>query len=1448
MSIRLPRRQVDRLARDGVSGGRPTTFRDLTARQLADALWLAYQQQRRNRPDDVDASPERPTVPQKRASPMSHSRSLSDVPITPRERPRPLDDVSRPAPEASPSPPAPVRRAVTRPAARVGALEPALDRAIPAALRPLRQTVSSPVERILDIEETARRALVDDRWLPVFTPADELRWDVVLVVDDSPSMTGLWYPTVSAFADVLRRQNAFRNVHMRLLHLSEVDGCTLRGTAPDAPRHDVTELVDPARRRIVFVLTDGVADSWRSSTAWSVLRLWGNTLPVVLVHLLESRLWRRTGLNIHRLRCHASVSGSPNRRWSRRPATPPADPYGEHEREDVGDLMPIPVVGLGAARSLRSWVELIAGRGPDWVDLTAVLVGPKADGAVTTSGEWPDVDPRTAVHRFREVASPTTFTLATYLAAAPLQLPLMESIQRSFLSSSGPAHLSELLASRLVRPGVSFDFEFVPGVREELLAASRRTTSGDVLRFAKRQVPEWPTIGGLDRKGDDEQPAIPMPGWVVTPMTESLIGIEMAVEQAMSGSHLATARGLARQQSGPNVRNHFGGLASGPVASGRAGLSSQEGHRSATRESRVSDTWSVNSTPIGEAVGTGGSEVVASAAQRSVIWGGVPPRNPNFTGRVALLDELNERLEPGEMTAVLPQALHGLGGVGKSQLAVEYAYRNRARFDVIWWIPAEQSVSIASSLAELGKRLELGVGTEANVAVPAVLDALRGGVGKDGRSLTNWLLIFDNAESPEEVRSYLPSGGPGRILVTSRNSQWISLARPLEVDVFERAESIQLLRRRGPDLTEDEADRLASALGDLPLAIEQAAAWRVETGMPSDEYIELLNEKQTEILGLPGPLDYQKPVAAAWTLSLEKLESGNPTALRILQICALLAPEPIPRTMFTNARSVSVIPELDIALRDRLRLNEAIRDLNRYALVRIDQRRRSIQMHRLVQAVLTGKLDEEERRTLTHGTHLLLAANDPNVPEEVDQWSRYSELYPHVEVSNAVECEDPGVRELVFNIARFLYYWGEHDTALEFSEKTYRTWVDRFGIEDVSTLRIGLWLGFMRWVAGRYREAAELNAELLEVHRRVLGENHEYTIAAIGSVAGDRRARGDFAGALELSRQNYELCVQRFRDDDELTLNEAGNLGVSLRLSGRFAEALELDEETWRRKADVFGADDPRSLLTQVGVTVDRRELGDYLPARAEQEQIVARYREVHGERNPATLRAIHHLAVMRRKAGDHDGATEAADEAHRGLNKRYGANHPDTIAAALSRAINFRQSGEADAARTRGEEVVERYRKTLGDDHPHTLSAQTVLAVVIRELGDAATACDINRAVFEQLTRQLGEDHPSTLVSAVNLASDLFALGRVREAYELDGATADQAMERLGADHPTTLACQANLAHDLMALGRTEEGEAVRAGVVSRTMNKLGPTHPAVAEFADATSRANCDIDPMPL
>lgn len=822
------------------------------------------------------------------------------------------------------------------------------------------------------------------------------------------------------------------------------------------------------------------------------------------------------------------------------------------------------------------------------------------------------------------------------------------------------------------------------------------------------------------------------------------------------------------------------------------------------------------------------------------VWN-VPPRNLYFTGREELLINLHAQLSRSEMAAVLPQALHGLGGVGKTQLAIEYVYQHQSDYDVIWWIPAEQPQQILSALAELAQQLNLNVGPEANTAVPAVKEALR-----RGEPYANWLLVFDNAEDAESVQQNIPTGGSGKVLVTSRNAEWMLKAQSLEVDVFDRSESINLLRRRDRQISDDNANRLAEALGDLPLAIEQAAAWRAATGMAVGEYLTLLEAKRPELLGITATAGYESSVAAVWSVSLEKLEQINPAALRLLEVAAFFAPEPIARSLFTTSRT-TITPQLDEALRDPIKLGRALRDIQRFALARVDHRTDTVQLHRLVQAVVIARIPDDRRELFRHGGHELLAAANPGRPEDSKSWDRYAALVSHVKVSEAVGCQDAWVRSLVFDIVRYLYFWGDHPTCEVLAQNVFEKWQELLGEDHPETLRVAMFLGYVLWVNGKFERARMMHNDALARYERTVSADDEDLLDAKIMVAMELRTAGHFYQALELNRSVFEDCQRIFDEDEPLTLGASHALGVSLRVAGKFQEALEIDAETARRRALVLGENHLETLRTLNGYTIDLRECGDYRGARVEQERLYGRHVDLLGEHHPATLRAGRNLAVALRRAGEHKLALDLSEKVERRFRRRYGAEPFDTLAAALNLTVDLRQNQELQAAADRGERVLEEIRVGMGDEHPFTHAARSNLAVTLRLLGRLDEAMAHNVAALAGMRAALAHDHVFALTCAINLASDKYSLDDHQGAFELDSETLENARRVLGHDHPTTLACSANLALDLRALGRVAEANAVHNDTITRFQLALGEKHPATVA-ATHHVRADCDIEPPPL
>jgi hypothetical protein len=277
------------------------------------------------------------------------------------------------------------------------------------------------------------------------------------------------------------------------------------------------------------------------------------------------------------------------------------------------------------------------------------------------------------------------------------------------------------------------------------------------------------------------------------------------------------------------------------------------------------------------------------------------------------------------------------------------------------------------------------------------------------RERARWLLIFDNAEEPAVLVRYLP-GGSGQVLITSRNPGWQELASPVSVDVFDRGESITLLRRRVPRLTESEAERVAEVLGDLPLALTQAGAYLADTTIGVEDYLTLLAERTTELLAQDATVMYPVSLAASVQIALERLSVQSRAALQLLTLAAYLAPEPIPLTLFTTRPTLLPDP-LAGAAGDPLAFTALTRLLRQHGLVRVEPA--TLTLHRLLAAILRAQPDQhQDLPTLV--IRLLRAAIPPDNPwENPTVWPVWRQFLVHVLVATDQIAFSPGSRRML---------------------------------------------------------------------------------------------------------------------------------------------------------------------------------------------------------------------------------------------------------------------------------------------------------------------------------------------------------------------------------------------------------------------------------------------------
>lgn len=803
------------------------------------------------------------------------------------------------------------------------------------------------------------------------------------------------------------------------------------------------------------------------------------------------------------------------------------------------------------------------------------------------------------------------------------------------------------------------------------------------------------------------------------------------------------------------------------------------------------------------------------------IRGGLPPRNPAFVGREDLLSTVRGLLGAGPV-ALLPPADHPLGGTGRTQLAVEYAYRYADTYDLVWWIPAEQTAGMRASLVGLAQRLGLAEARDINRTLGAVRDAL-----SRGEPYRNWLVVFENANRPEDIKPYLPSGA-GHVLVTSRNPRWTSeLAQAVPVPVFDRADSVDLLRAHAADLAEADADRLAAALDDVPMALAEAAAVRTAAGWTVTEYLRRYQERA-------GELAFPTPVRVAWGLAADALREDSPSAAELLELCAFLATAPISWQLLWSARGLDLSPDLDSTIRIGRRLRAAMRLIGRYGLAELDPPGERLLVHPLVRGMLGQELSSERHATRMRAVRGMLAAADPGDPDAPGSWPRYAELTPHLVHSDVLGSDAEDVRELVLHCVRALYAQGDYDSSRDLAAQAVARWRDTLGDTDEQTLQASFHLANALRAVGRIDDARSLNAQTLRAQREVLGADDESTLATANSVGADLRMRGHFGQARQLDADNLIRYRRLYGESYPTALRCANNLAADLRLLGDFGVARTLDEQTLRQRQAVLADGHPETLSSRAALAFDLFGLGDYAGAA----ELLAPGHSL-PEDHPMALWAGRFAAMAARRAG-RPQARVLAERNVELFRRKFGDLNAETLAATVSLANCARVDGDLDGAHRLLERVVARYHAVLGDEHPCTLAAAADLAGVARALGRFAEARTIDAEALGGLRRTVGADHPFTLSCANGLAADLLATGEAQQAREIAADTLTRSRLVRGADHPDTLACAWNVALD----AGDETGQLLAVDALTKA---YGDDHPLIFQTA-AGQRLETDIDPPPL
>jgi tetratricopeptide (TPR) repeat protein len=730
-------------------------------------------------------------------------------------------------------------------------------------------------------------------------------------------------------------------------------------------------------------------------------------------------------------------------------------------------------------------------------------------------------------------------------------------------------------------------------------------------------------------------------------------------------------------------------------------------------------------------------------------------RNSCFTGREPELTKLQKALFIGNQTTKI--AITGLGGVGKTQLALELVYRVSTKYKhcSVIWIPATNEESLEQAYLDIAKQLGISGYENDKADVKKLVQS-----HLSDESVAQWLLVFDNADDiglwtdtsrqgSKRLIDYLPQNKRGSIIFTTRDKKTaVKLAPRGIVEVPEMDETVgkQLLQKCliDQDLINNQADvtALLVQLTYLPLAIIQATAYINENGISLGDYLSLLAEKEEEVIDLLSEefmdegryRDVKNPVATTWLISFEQIHHRDPLAADYLSFMACVDPKDIPWSLLPPGQS----RKMEI---------EAIGTLKAYSFITNRSENLAVDIHRLVHLTTRNWLREKGRlldwtsRVIVRLAELLADSGNHNRVV----WRSY---LPHV-----------------------YYMLGPDLVNKDIEDKIELLW--RYGI--------------CLYLDGRYNEAEGPFKQVMETRMRVLGEDHPDTLTSMANLASTYRNQGRWRESESLGVQVMETSMSVLGEDHPDTLASMANLASTYRNQGRWRESESLGVQVMETSMRVLGEDHPDTLTIMANLASTYWNQGRWREAESLGVQVMETSMRVLGEEHPHTLTSMANLASTYRNQGRWREAESLGVQVMETSMRVLGEDHPDTLAIMANLASTYRNQGRWREAESLELQVMETRIRVLGEQHPHTLTSMANLASTYRNQGRWGESEDLQTRELEICSRVLGEEHPHTLTSMANLASIRNSQGRHADALALIWQCFHLRQQVLGPDHPYT-------------------------------------------------------------
>lgn len=734
------------------------------------------------------------------------------------------------------------------------------------------------------------------------------------------------------------------------------------------------------------------------------------------------------------------------------------------------------------------------------------------------------------------------------------------------------------------------------------------------------------------------------------------------------------------------------------------------------------------------------------------IWNVPFNRNPNFTGRDEFLECLHKTLYSGKHAA-LTQAITGLGGMGKTQIGIEYAYRYSSEYDIIWWVRAKDSVTLLTDFLDLGNLLP----SENKIPDDPRLKILfiRKWLEKNG----NWLLIYDDAQNPEDIYNpiktdinFLPQSATGHVLITSRNPNWTSIARPFNIQVFSQEEAVKFVQKRIGHVSVLEASELAKELGYLPLALEQAAAFIIETpGITVQRYLKIFRERHQQLWEKEKPpINYPETIATTWSISIEKIQEENSDAVDLLTLCAFFASDDIPTSIFKQA------------IDDELEFSEITKCLKKFSL--IEGLSDKISVHRLVQLVTRDNLNESKRRFWISGAITLLLRTFDFNPDDPRTWVESSVILPHVlsvvAFAEKENIELESTAQLLGNLGNYLFKFADYDTAKEIDERALKIAEDIYGPTHENVASIANNLGLILKKLGDFEGAKKCLERALHINETLFGPEHESVAATENNLGAILQDLGYFKEA----KSRYERSIAIYEKNGNFKCPEISksinNLGRVLHDLGDFSHAKIQYERAFDIDKNEYGMIHPDVAQDINNIGLLLQDMGKPQKAKRKFEQSLKIYLELFGPNHPDVAISLNNYGRVLQDLGALSGAKKNLERALNIYENLFGKEYPEIARVANNLGVVLLDMQDYSGAKRQIERAISIDEKYYGCDHPE-------VATDLNNLGSVYACLENDSAAINQFERALmilentyGLDHPNVARTSHCLGSVLFKFG----------------------------------------------------------------------------------------